>query len=659
MKKRGLISLLVLVAVICLPSVVASISLIGPEQTTFNFGDSLEISGTALETADINGVLKYELDCGETELLVTKSVSLRANIEKSFTETFTIPQTLTGSCALHVFVESNGNLQDESLSTAFTITETLNAEITLDKESVQLGDSVTLKGIITKMDGKAIEGLAKIAFKTGSDIVVQDTMKVNKGKFSYVFETEDNPSGSYEVTVEVTDINNNRQTTSLNTLQLLGDVGLIITLNNNEFLPGEKINIDGTARTGDARILKGTAYITLDNQREETTILLGVLKHTLTLPEYIKTGDHTLTINVEDTHGNKETQQFTITIIAVSTRLEMVMNQEAFMPEQQVVIKPTLFDQGNDIIAADIALEVYDAEKDIVFTDTIQSAKQTQFTLPRSAAPGFWRMKAAGMDVNAFASFKVEDFKMVEIIQEESSIIFANTGNVPSREIMTIKLTDKNDPARVIMKEKKVSLGVGDQKVYDLAYWVPKGMYTVQVGDKVFDNVEVQKRKWDVMPYIAVILAIGIIYMLTKMYLTRAQKQHSTHYGHQNHHLQAGQYNKPKQHQQEQPVHRNRTEKWYEEKLKRDLAERMEEKRSKVQFSFSKRKNEYVEALHKKKKSADVSRPWVRKPMKQAEAEPEVFMNSQEFSDPWKTTEEQQKKEDKEKKGSSLMGMFD
>ena len=184
MKKRGLISLRVLVAVVCLPSVIASISLISPEQTTFNFGDLLEISGTALETTDINGVLKYELDCGETDILATKAISLRANVEKSFEETFTIPQSLTGSCTMHVFVESNGNTQVEARSTTFAITEALNAEITLDKESVQLGDSVTLKGIITKMDGRAIDGLAKIAFKTGSDIVVQDTMKVSKGKFS-------------------------------------------------------------------------------------------------------------------------------------------------------------------------------------------------------------------------------------------------------------------------------------------------------------------------------------------------------------------------------------------------------------------------------------------------------------------------------------------
>ena len=48
-----------------------------------------------------------------------------------------------------------------------------------------------------------------------------------------------------------------------------------------------------------------------------------------------------------------------------------------------------------------------------------------------------------------------------------------------------------------------------------------------------------------------------------------------------------------------------------------------------------------------------MSRPWVRKPIKQAEAEPEVFTNSQEFSDPWKTTEEPPKKEKKEEKAET------
>ncbi|MBS3144744.1 hypothetical protein J4208_04120 [Candidatus Woesearchaeota archaeon] len=654
MHKRGVLSILFGLFILFLPSALAQVTVSGPEQTLVNFGDAITLTGSILQSTDMNGFLKFELNCGETDLLATKSLSLRTNTAKEFTETLTIPQTLTGSCTVHTFFEENGNTVDETESSTFTVSDALNAPIIMNKESVQLGDSVSLSGTITKMNGETIEGIGKIAFKQGKNVVIQDTVKITKGKFSYTYETEDNPAGTYEVQVEVTDVNNNKQIVTFPNFVILGNVGLTITLNKNEFLPGDKVKIDGTARTGDSRITKGTAYITLDGQREETTIILGLLKHTLTLPIDIKTGEHTLTINVEDVHGNKETQQFAITILAVPTRLEVLTNQESFMPEQQVALTPTLYDQGNDVIATAIEVNVFDAERDIVFTDTIQSTEQTLFTLPRSAAPGFWKIKASAMDVETLISFQVQEFKVLEITQQESTLYFSNTGNVPIKEVLTLTITDGIDKTRT--KDKKVSLAVGESKNYDIAYLVGKGIYTVQVGDQTFENITVEKRKWNFLPLIAIILGVIIIYFLIKLVVNRKPLRHKIHHDQQKHHLQP---HHPQKMQEQQPIVRQRSQEWYEEKLKRDLAERMEAQKKKVTFSFKKRKDEYVASLKNKKKSADMSRPWVRKPIKQAEAEPEVFTNSQEFSDPWKTTEEPPKKEKKEEKGSSLMGMFD
>ncbi len=646
MVKKRFLSLLLGVFLALLPVISAEISLTGPDQTTVNFGDQIKVQGSIKETADHIGFLKFELSCGETEVLATRALTLRANTAKAFAEAFTIPQTLTGTCNIHAAFESNDILITETTSSSFTVTSALNAPITLDKESVQLGDSVSLSGIITKMDGKTIEGLATILFKQGKYNVVQDTVKISKGKFAYTHQTEDNPAGNYEIQIEITDINNNKQTIVLNNLVVLGNIGLTITLNKKEFLPGDKIKIDGTARTGDSRISKGKAYISLDDGREEVTILLGILKHTITIPADIKTGEHTITVDVEDTHGNTETQSYSITIIAVPTRLELALNQESFMPEQQVIITPTLYDQGNDIIATDIELNVYDAEKDVVFTDTIKSAEQTIFTLPRSATPGFWKVKAESLDVRAFMSFGIGEFKVLEISQEGSIIAFANTGNVPIKEIQAITVTSTNDPTQSKTKQRKIKLNVGKTETYDLAYMIGQGVYTVQVGDKTFNNVEILKRKWNVLPYVTGIIGILIVYFLIKLWANRKPRHHAHQ---EKHHLA-----KPQRKPQQQPIQRQRSQEWYEEKLKKDLAERMEAQRSKVKFNFRKQKDDYVVKLQKKK-SSDAA-PWVRKPARQERSE--VFTNSQDFSDPWKTAEEQPKKEEEKKKGG-LFGMFD
>ncbi|MBI1973064.1 hypothetical protein HYS50_03595 [Candidatus Woesearchaeota archaeon] len=647
MKKRGLLLILGLfLLVLPFPSS-AAITIEGPEQTTFNFGDQLSITGTIIETADMDGYLKFELDCGEKEILATKAFSLKANVQKTLAETFTVPQSITGSCRLHVFFESNGEIKDELNSATFSVTSTLNAPITLNKESVQLGDSVTLAGTITRMDGKPIEGVAKVIFRQGRNIIVQDTVKISKGKFSYTYETEDNPAGAYEIEIEITDINNNKQIVIFDRFIILGNIGLTITLNDNEFLPGEKVKIDGTAKTGDSRITKGTAYITLDEKRDEATILLGILKHTIMLPEDIKTGEHTLTIDVEDSYGNKETQRFVIIITAVPTRMEIVMNQESFMPEQQVVIKPTLVDQGNDIIATDITIEVYDAEKDVVFTDTIKSTEQTAFTFPRTAAPGLWKVKAAAMDVDAFMSFKVEEFKVLDITQEGSTIVFANTGNIPIKERVTITMTEKNNPEYSKTKQKKVSLGVGASKAYDLAYMVKKGIYTVQVGDKSFDNVEILKRRWNIMPYLAGVLGIIIIYMLITLFVKQKLRRKP-------HHPEKQVFSQPKTRHYEQPIKRHRSQEYYEEKLKRDLTERLEAKRGRLSFKVKKQKDDYIMELPKKRERTTAQ----ESPYRTTQESNEFLSNTEEFSDPWKTQEEQPKKEEKPKKGG-LFGMFD
>lgn len=657
MEKRGFLVFLFFVSIALLPAVAAQITLQGPEKTTVNFGDHISVSGSIMQAEDKNGLLKFQIDCGDTTPLSAKSLSLKANTEKTFAETFAIPQSLTGSCAIKSVFEVNGEIVDQATSSSLTITSALNAPIDLDKQSVQLGDTFSLKGTVTKMDGSPIEGVATISLKHENTIILQDTTKITKGKLSYTYKTEDNPSGQYTITIDITDINNNKQIITFDDFTVLGNVDLSIALNSKGFLPGEKVKIDGTAKVAGSRITKGTAYITLDGIREEVTVLLGILKHTIVLPIDIKTGDHTLTITVEDGHGNKEAQQFTITIIAVPTKLETVINQESFMPEEQITLKPTLYDQGNDIIDTDIDLEVYDAEKDLVFTDKVKSTGQTAFTFPRSAEPGLWRIKTTAQGVKVLSSFNVGEFKVLEITQEGVILIFANTGNIPIKEKQTITLTDESNPSNIKTKQKTISLDVEETKTIDLAYYAGKGTYTVQVEEKTFSNVEILKRKWNVMPYLAGILAIIMLYLIIKLIPKgRRNRHHNSSYPHES--------SNKKEHVQ-QPTQRQRTQEWYEEKLKKDLAERMEEKRrkEKIHFSFSKRKDEYVAKLQKKKKDAS-EMPWVRRsserPIKPSSQEEQVFSNnpSTDFSDPWKSPQES-KKEEEEKPKKGMFGLFD
>ena len=60
MHKRGVLSILFGLFILFLPSALAQVTVSGPEQTLVNFGDAITLTGSILQSTDMNGFLKFE-----------------------------------------------------------------------------------------------------------------------------------------------------------------------------------------------------------------------------------------------------------------------------------------------------------------------------------------------------------------------------------------------------------------------------------------------------------------------------------------------------------------------------------------------------------------------------------------------------------------------
>ena len=96
--KRGSIGLFFVISLlVSIGAVNADIIVNGPDQTAVNIGDDIAISGYVIRDDDVLGLLKFDLVCGgQKNVLMVKSISLKANEKKDFSDHTALKLLLVG-----------------------------------------------------------------------------------------------------------------------------------------------------------------------------------------------------------------------------------------------------------------------------------------------------------------------------------------------------------------------------------------------------------------------------------------------------------------------------------------------------------------------------------------------------------------------------------
>ena len=261
------------------------------------------------------------------------------------------------------------------------------------------------------------------------------------------------------------------------------EINVDIVLEKEEFYPGDKLRIGGTAIKSDGGETEGTATL-IFGEDYSTEVKRGEFGFRLVLNDDIKSGSHVINISVSDEHGNNGEAIKEISIIPVLTSVNLKVNSDSFMPEDTLRIKPLLYDQADDELHEIIRIIISSPGNKEVLNKEVYSGEELDYSLEYSASPGAWRIEAAtegfekNLEINKiFAVLENKRINAKMHLTSDGNIFnITNTGNVPYTEDIKIIFDDGDNVAEEV---KKLSIGVGQSTAIKLN--APSGNYKISI----------------------------------------------------------------------------------------------------------------------------------------------------------------------------------
>jgi len=519
--KRGVIPLLLFLLII--PFASAEIVIDGPPNDVYNLGDSISVSGYFLRPETAIGLFSLSLNCDANLQLLARTISLEANKKTLFLESLAIPPIVGDDCTIKASLNVD-SIQESKESKTFSITRDLDGIFNLGKEKVQLGDNIEIKGTVTRINGKMIDGLATIFLKKNGTNYFVDTAPVTNSELGYSYVTRSNPAGLYQLDIQVNDAFGNQFLfEKALDLEIIDEITVTVNLDKLSVKPGEKIKVSGNAETLLTKNIEvGNILLELDDEEFQTRLKKNnAYDYEIDLKENIKSGEHTLKVIAEDSLGNNGEKEIVFIIIAIPTEIINTINKEEYLPEEVLKISSQLYDQANDPIDDTISIEIKDPEGKEVLKKVVQTGEEVEYDLSQFALPGTWNIKAFSSGLKKENNFLVREVVEAQVTIEDDIITITNIGNVDYKKPIEISLTGTQDSTII----KKPTLKPGSSEKVYLADEVPSGNYDLEVtydGKKeIFRDVLVADGKapkrslfFDLLIILIVVLLIYIIWKM-------------------------------------------------------------------------------------------------------------------------------------------------
>jgi hypothetical protein len=267
------------------------------------------------------------------------------------------------------------------------------------------------------------------------------------------------------------------------------------TVDKTDVLPGDKIKVEGSASKKGGSVGDGNVVITFGNLVDQMELKRDKFSYEFELEEDVKSGEHTLTVEVSDTHGNSDTGSSVVNVEAIPSKLDFELNKNEFKPEDILKLKVNLLDQADDAIFDDVDVKLFKkklfTDDVVIFDKEIEANKEFEFTFDAGALPDTYILKAVFDELEKEVEVSVLEYPKIEMRVEGNIVVIKNVGNVKYNDETTIVLDKRN---KTYFINKKVKLGIGDETAIDLSKEVGSGSYTVtlpedSVGEEVVENV--------------------------------------------------------------------------------------------------------------------------------------------------------------------------
>ncbi|MEK7529868.1 MAG: hypothetical protein AAB570_02995, partial [Patescibacteria group bacterium] len=482
--------ILILLIVFLLPIVSATISITGPSKIQYNIGDEISFSGYIQETEDLSGQLQFSLICGsKTYKLQAIDININSGEKVSFSQltlpTITTSSSMNGLCKIKGDILINKDITETTSSSSFEITDDLDGSFSLDQSQIQLGDTITLTGSVTDIDGDPIDGSAEIYFELQGEEYLMNFVSIDNGVLTYSTTFSSSSAGSYKINIIARDSFGNEQIFSnQESFTVLDDLQVNIDTNTQIISPGDTLNVFGDVRTIlQDYVTTATVDISLDDKTQSTSLSDSKFTQDILIPTTITSGEHTIKVEVEDTYGNSGSSSLTIGVEAKATRIENKISNGTLNPEEQLSIGVSLYDQADEIMENYIQLEVYDSSNRLITETEMASEESITYKIPQFAPPGEWTIRSYYLNEETQEEdISVSDIIIINEIQEldfkiiDTKVYITNIGNVRYTNDVNIEITGLEQDYLI---KKTKNLGVNETIIIDLSEELPSGTYTV------------------------------------------------------------------------------------------------------------------------------------------------------------------------------------
>jgi len=258
-------------------------------------------------------------------------------------------------------------------------------------------------------------------------------------------------------------------------------IDISLTLNKETFSPGDKLKISGLAKTEDGGFVNGVATIRIETMYG-VEVRNGIFKFETILRDKIKSGEHEVSINIEDEEGNKGKISKKINVKAIPSKLEIYLNNNSFVPGSFLEASIILKDQNSEQIDSKSVLTLYDSRGAEIDKVTL-NGEEFKYEFPNEAVPGEWWIYAFSENIKARRFFQVEETPQVDAFLEGNLLKIENIGNIPYKERILITFLGEDNP---ITEVKEIVLGIGRE--IELELTAPKGSYLVQLEAEDFQK---------------------------------------------------------------------------------------------------------------------------------------------------------------------------
>lgn len=221
-------------------------------------------------------------------------------------------------------------------------------------------------------------------------------------------------------------------------------IPLTASISKTETLPGTKLVV--SARTSPTYgEFSGQISIILDNEERSYTITSNDFSYLLEVGEKIKSGKHSVVVNVLDQFGNKGTSELEFSVIPIATDLQLSISGRSFKPKETISYQADMLDQAGDSMPATINL-LFTGKSQELFSKSAQSGEQANYTFDNFLKPGIYKLEAASGSFNTYEEVTIAEVEEIGINFDNRTVTLTNLGNAPYNKDVELRLTagDKN-----------------------------------------------------------------------------------------------------------------------------------------------------------------------------------------------------------------------